>query len=209
MANLRASRSTMSTGDWSEWSDWDDRDRNQWEHWQDGWQGGWQGAVKGDGKSKGKGEGPVETMGGCKVDDQGDGKCIGKGDGKAKGMGVGGGKGKSNGKGGKGKLRLWNYQPNSGDKFYFKTHDHAFYDDFPDGIEVSADSYQVDYHAPISVISARAATKNTYHHGLGNRVFRYVAVSFRSGSGDIIWTNFSRNGFVWMVPLSEPRCFHT
>ena len=88
-------------------------------------------------------------------------------------------------------------------------HTIMLYDDFPDGIEVSADSYQVDYHAPISVISARAATKKTYHHGLGNRVFRYVAVSFRSGSGDIIWTNFSRNGFVWMVPLSEPRCFHT
>ena len=38
------------------------------------------------------------------------------------------------------------------------TNDHAFYDDFPDGIEVPADYYHVDYHALITVIQARAAT---------------------------------------------------
>ena len=92
----------------------------------------------------------------------------------------------------------WNYQPYPSDFLYFKTHDYAFYDDLPDGIEVPADYYHVDYHAPITVILARAATKNTYNRWWGNRTFRYVAVSFRSWSGDIVWTNFSRHGVVWM-----------
>ena len=137
-------------------------------------------------------------MGGCKGNDQGDGTGKGNGDGKAKGNGDGDGKSKVNGKGAKGKLILWNYQPCPGDELYFKTDDHSFYDDFPNGMEVSADYYHVDYHAPIYVIQARAATMTRYHRRLGKRTFRYVAVMFQSRSNDLVWTTFSRNGVVWL-----------
>ena len=60
----------------------------------------------------------------------------GKGVGNGKGKGTGKGKGKGKGKGGK--LNVGPWEPPLFSRLEFKSHDHAFYNDFPGGWPVDA-----------------------------------------------------------------------
>ena len=134
-----------------------------------------------------------EGKGDCKGGDNGGGKGDGDGDGD------GDGKASVKGGTGKGKFKMVGYQPNHGDVLYFiPKHDNAFYDSFPDGKEVNSKYHQIDYNQTIMVILSMSDTLNTDHDWHGPRTFKYVAVSFRPGSGYIVWTDFSRNGVVWI-----------
>ena len=118
------------------------------------------------------------------------------------GMGDGNRCGKGKSKGGvkgKGKKNVGSYEPWPGDKLYFHTSkDHAFYNSFPDGYKVDAAWYQIDLDEPVTVDQVSSKPFYTEHPYHGPRWQTFVAVSFYSGSGHIVWTNFSRNGILWM-----------
>ena len=147
--------------------------------------GGDKGGDKGGYKGGGKGDG----------DGDGDGDGKGGGDGDGDGDGKGGGKGN----GGKGKLRRGNYMPKAGDMLYFHpSKRHAFYDAFPSGNKIEADDLEINLDHPIYVVETSSATLDTEHTWWGSRKMDYVAVSFVTVSGQVVWTNLSRNGTLWM-----------
>ena len=142
----------------------------------------------------GHGKGHV-IKGGCK----GGGKGGGNGDGDGDGNGGGGGKGGGNGNRGKGKLRKGNYMPKAGDMLYFHpSKRHAFYDAFPSGNQINVDDLEINLDHPIYVVETSSATLDTEHTWWGSPKMDYVAVSFVTVSGQVVWTNLSRNGTLWM-----------
>ena len=165
--------------------------------------GKWPPVGNGKGQDNGgnKGGDKGGDKGGYKGGGKGDGDGDGDGDGKGGGDGDGDGDGKGGGKGngGKGKLKMGNYEPKPGDVLYFHpSRRHAFYDNFPDGDQVDADYYEIDLEKSITVEQTSSAKLDTQHPWWGQRTMKYVAVSFRSNSGSIVWTNFSRQGTIWM-----------
>ena len=119
----------------------------------------------------------------------------GVGNGKGKGTGKGKAKGKARG----GKPNWGPYEPLPGARLRFSTFRHAFYDDFPEGTEVDADEAGVDYDAEIEVIQTASAPISRTTKRYGPETNDYVAVCFMTTSGWYLWTNFSRNGYLWMI----------
>ena len=161
-----------------------------WDSGLDNWSGNenCHGDVKGGGK------------GGDKGGDNGGGKGDAKGGGKGgyKGGDKGGGKGKGKGKV-KAKQRVDGYEPQPSETLLFHTsQDHAFYDSFPTGNPVDIWWYNIDTNAPIVVEQVSSDWIETDHAYHGRRWHWFVAVSFISGSGYRAWTNFSRDGILWM-----------
>ena len=69
---------------------------------------------------------------------------------------------------------------------------HRFFDNFPNGTKIPALSSAVDLAKPITVEDVRAAII---------RGATYIAVRFTNPSdGRQLWTNYSRNGHIWMLP---------
>ena len=101
--------------------------------------------------------------------------------------------------GGKGKLRKGNYMPKAGDMLYFHpSKRHAFYDAFPCGNQIEADDLEINLDHPIYVVETSSATLDVENTWWGPRKMDYVAVSFVTVSGQVVWTNLSRNGTLWM-----------
>ena len=169
--------------------------------WPSGGNGKGHGGDKGGGKGGYKGGGKGGGQGGDNGGDKGGGKRGGKGGGKGNGDGAGDGAGDGGGKGqgGKGKLRIGSYEPLRGTVLYFHpSKDHAFYDSFPAGYLVDAAWFQIDLDKPFLVEQTMSKALDTDHHWWGRRKQQFVSVSFKTGSGHIVWTNFSRNGVLWM-----------
>ena len=159
--------------------------------------GKWLSCGNGNGHGGDKGGG----KGGDKGGDKGGGKGGGNGGGNGGGEGNGDGRGDGGGKGnsGKGKTNVGTFEPLPGDVLHFHpSKDHAFYNSFPDGDVVNAKYYQIDLDGPITVLQTSSKALDTDHPWHGPRRQKFVSVSFKTGSGHIAWTNFSRNGVLWL-----------
>ena len=87
--------------------------------------------------------------------------------------------------------------PVEGDALLFRypnsvTFKHFVYDDFPHGRKIRANEDFVDFGSPIYVESVRTGLI---------RQKMYVAVSFTTDSNRIVWTNYSKESFKYMVKV--------
>ena len=129
------------------------------------------------------------------ADTQNNGNVVGNGKGK------GTGKGKAKGKARGGKPNWGPYEPPPGSRLRFSSYNHAFYTDFPGGEQVTADATGVDYDAEIQVLQTASAPITRMTRWNGEETNNYIAVCFRTTSDWYLWTNFSRNGTLWMIPI--------
>ena len=94
--------------------------------------------------------------------------------------------------------------PAVGDRLYFRYPDalhfrHGFYTSWPGdgGAKVGRETSEVDLRAPVDV---QEVVENIW------RGSRWVAIRFSNPrDGKVLWTNYSRDDHVWMVPGSQPR----
>ena len=129
------------------------------------------------------------------ADTQNNGNVVGNGKGK------GTGKGKAKGKARGGKPNWGQYEPLPGARLRFSSNSHAFYTEFPGGEQVTADATGVDYDAEIEVLQTASAPITRMTRWNGEETNNYIAVCFRTTSDWYLWTNFSRNGTLWMIPI--------
>ena len=82
------------------------------------------------------------------------------------------------------------------------THQHCFYDDFPNGRKVRATESSVSLHADIQCLEVRE--RWILFHDIEReariRWGYFIAVRFVNDDGLMLWTNFSRDDDAWLLP---------
>ena len=74
---------------------------------------------------------------------------------------------------------------------------HKFYDDFPNGRQVPASASSVDLTTPITIDEMSEAI-------IGRAVYRAVRFT-NPADGVQLWTNYSRDNHMWLVPVRAVR----
>ena len=87
--------------------------------------------------------------------------------------------------------------PQVGDTLHFKYHasntfKHKIYTDFPRGRTIKRTELFMDFSRPIVVEEVRRRT-------IGGSTFVAVAFFYEVGAPELLWTNFSKNGWEWML----------
>ena len=106
--------------------------------------------------------------------------------------------GKGQGKG-QGKTNIGDWEPEIGMHLQFKSTSHAFYDDFPGGNQIRSQDADVDYDAPIVVLGVKTERCRRTDRNGAERDSNYVAVKFETAAGATLWTNYSRDGWPWLI----------
>ena len=84
---------------------------------------------------------------------------------------------------------------------------HGFYDAFPNGRKVRSWESSVDLHADIKVLEVRDASLGYAPFYVSweawNRRGYFIAVRFVNDDGVELWTNYSRDDFIWLLPSED------
>ena len=83
---------------------------------------------------------------------------------------------------------------------------HGFYDDFPIRRKVRATESRVSLHADIQCLEVRTHWLPFYHIRHGKARIRrgyFMAVRFVNDDGLMLWTNFSRDDYAWLLPSED------
>ncbi len=86
------------------------------------------------------------------------------------------------------------------------THQHCFYDDFPNGRKVRATESSVSLHADIQRLEVRSHWIPFYEIRDGvarKRRGYFIAVRFVNDDGLMLRTNFSRDDHAWLLPSED------
>ena len=78
---------------------------------------------------------------------------------------------------------------------------HCFYDAFPNGRNVRSRDSSVSLHANIQVLEVVYTWIGyTIIRAAWNRRGYYIAVRFLNNDGLMLWTNYSRDDHIWLLP---------